>query len=192
MRTLGVAERSGTDAAGRSAARWAADDALTQLYAAHWRSLVRLAWLLVRDQGRAEEIVQDVFVAAHPRMAQLREEGNALAYLRRSVVNGCRSSFRHQGVEDRYLRSTASGAEAPGRRTADSAETMAVRHDEGDTLMGAVRRLPQRQREVLVLRYYSDLSEKQIAEALDISPGAVKSHAHRALAALRDTMGGRS
>ena len=58
--------------------------------------------------------------------------------------------------------------------------------------MGAVRRLPQRQREVLVLRYYSDLSEKQIAEALDISPGAVKSHAHRALAALRDTMGGRS
>jgi len=57
--------------------------------------------------------------------------------------------------------------------------------------MNAVRRLPQRQREVLVLRYYSDLSEQQIAEALDISTGAVKSHAHRALAALRDSLAGR-
>jgi len=188
---LGVVERSTGDAAGRSAARWAADDALTQLYAAHWASLVRLAWLLLRDQGRAEEIVQDVFVAAHPRMAQLREDGNALAYLRRSVVNECRSSFRHQGVEDRYLRTESGGVEAPGRRTAESAETAVLRHDEGDTLMNAVRRLPQRQREVLVLRYYSDLSEQQIAEALDISTGAVKSHAHRALAALRDSLAGR-
>jgi len=58
MRTLGVAERSSKDATGRSSARWAADEALTQLYAAHWTALVRLAWLLVRDQGRAEEIVQ--------------------------------------------------------------------------------------------------------------------------------------
>ncbi len=192
MRTLGVAERSSKDATGRSSARWAADEALTQLYAAHWTALVRLAWLLVRDQGRAEEIVQDVFVAASPRMAQLRQDGNALAYLRRSVVNGCRSTFRHQGVEDRYLRTESGGAEAPGRRTAESAETAVMRHDEGDTLMGAVRRLPQRQREVLVLRYYSDLSEQQIAEALEISTGAVKSHAHRALAALRQSMGGRS
>jgi RNA polymerase sigma-70 factor (sigma-E family) len=188
---LGVVEPSSADAAGCSA-RWAADDALTQLYAAHWTSLVRLAWLMVHDQGRAEEIVQDVFVAAHPRMAQLREEGNALAYLRRSVVNGCRTTFRHQGVEDRYLRTESGGAEALGRRSAESAETAVMRHDEGDSLMKAVRRLPQRQREVLVLRYYSDLSEHQIAEALDISPGAVKSHAHRALAVLRESLGGRS
>lgn len=186
-----MAERGRTGASGRSAARWAADEALTELYAAHWGSLVRLAWLLVRDQGRAEELVQDVFVAAHPHMARLREEGNALAYLRRSVVNGCRSSFRHQGVEDRYLRTEAGRAETPGRRATESAEAAALRLDEGGTLMEALRRLPQRQREVLVLRYYSDLSEQQIADALEISAGAVKSHAHRGLSALRAAMGGR-
>ncbi len=185
-----MTERSNPDATGRSAARWAADDALTDLYAAHWSALVRLGWLLVRDQGRAEEIVQDVFVAAHPRMAQLREDGNALAYLRRSVVNACRSTFRHQGVESRYLRTESGGVEAPGRLSAESAESTALRAEEAATILAALGRLSQRQREVLVLRYYSDLSELQIAEALDISPGSVKSHAHRGLAALRDLMEG--
>ncbi len=192
MRTLGVSEHSTSHAAGRSEARWAADDALTDLYAAHWAALVRLAWLLVRDQGRAEEITQDVFVAAHPRMAQLREDGNALAYLRRSVVNGCRSSFRHRGVEERYLRAESGRLDAPGRQSAESAESVAIRADEAGSLLGALAELSPRQREVLILRYYSDLSELQIAEALDISPGSVKSHAHRGLAALRDQMEGSS
>lgn len=187
-----MAERGRGDTVGRSSARWAADDALTELYAAHWSSLVRLAWLLVRDQGRAEEIVQDAFVGAHPHLAQLREQGSSLAYLRRSVVNGCRSVFRHQGVEGRYVRAESGRPELPGRLAAESAESAALRHDEGETLMGALRRLSTRQREVLVLRYYSDLSEQQIADALDISVGAVKSHAHRGLAALRASMGGRS
>lgn len=189
MRTLGVAER-GDGADGRAAAHWEATDPLTDLYAAHWSSLVRLAWLLVHDQSRAEEIVQDVFVAAHPRMGQLRDSGSALAYLRRSVVNGCRSTFRHQQVEDRWLRAEAGSAEALGRRTSESAETQAVRADEGGALLTELRRLSVRQREVLVLRYYSDLSEQQIADALQISTGAVKSHAHRGLAALRDALGG--
>lgn len=190
MRTLGVSESSSSHAAGRSAARWAADDALTDLYAAHWAALVRLAWLLVRDRGRAEEITQDVFVAAHARMAQLREDGNALAYLRRSVVNGCRSSFRHRGVEERYLRAESGRPETPGQQSAESAEAAAIRADEAGSLLGALAQLSSRQREVLILRYYSDLSELQIAETLDISPGSVKSHAHRGLAALRDLMKG--
>lgn len=184
MRTLGVAERS-ADAAG-----WAADDALTALYAAHWAPLVRLAWLLVHDQGRAQDIVQDVFVASHARMAQLREEGNALAYLRRGVVNRCTSVHRHRTVEDRWFRAETGGGDAPGRRTADSAEDEVLRHGAGDDLLAVLHTLPTRQREVLVLRYYADLSEQQIAEALEISTGAVKSHAHRGLAALRDAMGG--
>lgn len=189
MRTLGVAKHT-TGADGRAAARWEGDDPLTDLYAAHWASLVRLAWLLVHDQGRAEEIVQEVFVAAHPRMGQLREAGNALAYLRRSVVNGCRSSFRHQQVEERWLRHEAGAAEALGRRSVESAELAAVRADEGGSLLAELGRLSGRQREVVVLRYYCDLSEQQIADTLEISTGAVKSHAHRGLAALRDALGG--
>ena len=172
--------------------RPAADAALTDLYAAHWVGLVRLAHLLLRDRSRAEEIVQDAFVAAYPRLARLREEGNALAYLRRSVVNGCRSGFRHHGVEERYLTSVAGSADAPGRASGESAEAAAVRRDEDAALLDAVHRLPPRQREVLVLRYYADLSERQIAEALDISPGSVKAHASRALTTLRSTLGGAS
>lgn len=189
MRTFGVAKHA-AGAQGRAIARWERDDPLTELYAAHWASLVRLAWLLVHDQSRSEEIVQEVFVAAHPRMGQLREAGNALAYLRHSVVNGCRSTFRHQQVEDRWLRNEAGSAEALGRRSADSAEVLAVRADEGGSLLAELGKLSGRQREVLVLRYYSDLSEQQIAETLDISTGAVKAHAHRGLAALRDALGG--
>ena len=82
--------------AGGAAPRWAADEALTRLYAAHWDGLVRLSWLLVRDQHVAEESVQDAFVAMHARWAQLREPEKALAYLRRSVVNTSRSVLRHR------------------------------------------------------------------------------------------------
>jgi RNA polymerase sigma-70 factor (sigma-E family) len=170
----------------------ASDDALTDLYAAHWVGLVRLAALLLRDRSRAEEVVQDAFIAAYPRLARLREEGTALAYLRRSVVNGCRSGFRRHGVEERYLTSVKGSADAPGRASGDSAETTALRHHDDAALLEAVHRLPQRQREVVVLRYYADLSEQQIADALDIAAGSVKAHAHRALTTLRTTLGGAS
>ena len=183
----GAARRS-SDASDRRAA----DDALTDLYAAHWVGLVRLAALLLRDRGRAEEVVQDAFIAAYPRLARLREEGTALAYLRRSVVNGCRSGFRRHGVEERYLTAVRGSADAPGRATGDSAETTALRHRDDAALLDAVHRLPQRQREVVVLRYYSDLSEQQIADALGIAAGSVKAHAHRALTTLRTTLGGAS
>jgi RNA polymerase sigma-70 factor (sigma-E family) len=173
-------------------ARQASDDALTELYAAHWVSLVRLAALLLRDRGRAEEVAQDAFIAAYPRLARLREEGTALAYLRRSVVNGCRSGFRHKGVEERYLTAVKGSADAPGRSAGESAEAAALRRGEDAALLDAVHRLPLRQREVLVLRYYADLSEQQIADALDISPGSVKAHAHRAISTLRSTLGGAS
>jgi RNA polymerase sigma factor (sigma-70 family) len=168
----------------------AADDALTDLYAMHWVGLVRLASLLLRDRDRAQEVAQDVFIAAYPRLVRLREEGTALAYLRRSVVNGCRSGYRHHAVEQRYVAGVAGSADALGRAAGESAEAAAIRHDQDAAVLDAVHRLPPRQREVVVLRYYADLSERQIAEALDISPGAVKAHAHRALTTLRDTLGG--
>jgi RNA polymerase sigma-70 factor (sigma-E family) len=158
------------------AERWAADEAVEQLYATHYRGLVRLAVLLVRDQETAEEVVQDSFVAMHDRWRRLREPDKALAYLRQSVVNRSRSVLRHRGVQARHAPTLATGTEAPD----------AV----GDRLrrthvLDALQQLPRRQREVLVLRYYVDLDEAAIADQLGISRGAVKSHASRGAAALR-------
>lgn len=184
-----MAER---DDVGPAARTWAADSALTDLYAAHWHSLVRLSWLLVRDQQLAEETVQDAFVAMHSRWSQLRSQELALAYLRRCVVNSSRSVLRHRKVEDRYLTAETSARTAHGSTTEPSAEARALDHATGAGLVTALGRLPRRQREVLTLRYYLDLSEAQIAHALSISAGSVKAHAHRGLAALRSDVEGTS
>jgi RNA polymerase sigma-70 factor (sigma-E family) len=161
---------------------WSADEALEQLYAAHWRQLVRLAVMLVRDQGSAEEIVQDSFIAVHGRWGRLRDPDKALAYLRQSVVNRSRSHLRHLTVVRRHAE--REGAAPPA---ADADHTS---YDGGRraVVLDALRHLPRRQREVLALRYYLDLSEAEIADLLGISRGAVKSHASRGAAALRSTL----
>ena len=164
------------------------DVAITELYHAHWHRLVRLAWLLLRNQLVAEDVVQDAFVATHRHWASIREGGRVVGYLQKAVVNGCRSVQRHQAVVDRQNVRDAGAADAPGRVEAGSAETHAMHAERRDALLDALRTLPDRQREVLVLRYYSDLSEAQIAQALEISTGAVKTHAHRGLTALRTTI----
>jgi RNA polymerase sigma-70 factor (sigma-E family) len=184
---LTVTEREESGAAFKG---WEADSALTDLYAEHWHSLVRLSWLLVRDQHVAEETVQDAFVAMHSRWNQLRNRDLALAYLRRCVVNSSRSVLRHRNVEDRYLSAETRARTAYGTTTEPSAETRALEHATGDRLIAALGRLPRRQREVLTLRYYLDLSEAQIADALSISAGSVKAHAHRGLASLRSDVEG--
>lgn len=162
-----------------------ADWAVEQLYAAHWRSLVRLSVLLVRDTGTAEEIVQDAFVAMHGRWSRLRDPEKALAYLRQAVVNRSRSTLRHRKVVDRHVlrESGLAGATAP------DASTYSVDAARREAVLDAMRQLPQRQREVLALRYYLELSEAEIADSLGISTGAVKSHASRGAAALRDLLG---
>ncbi|MBA2445914.1 MAG: SigE family RNA polymerase sigma factor [Nocardioidaceae bacterium] len=167
-----------------SVERWDADHAVTQMYAAHYTSLVRLAGLLVRHSGEAEEIVQDAFVAMHGRWRRLREPDKALAYLRRSVVNGARSSQRHHVVSDKHLHRQADDV----RRHAPSAEQQTLAAETRHEVLAALHDLPQRQQEVLVLRYYSDLAEADIADALGISRGAVKSHASRGISALRATL----
>lgn len=160
-------------------ASWDADEALEQLYAAHWRSLVRLATLLVRDVGTAEEVTQDAFVAMHGRWGRLREPDRALAYLRQSVVNRSRSVLRHRAVVVRHAAREAPPPAAPG------ADAGLGHADRRTAVLGALAALPERQREVIALRHYAELSEAEIAEALGISRGAVKSHASRAAAALR-------
>ena len=164
------------------------DVAISELYHAHWHRLVRLAWLLLRDQLAAEDVVQDAFVATHRSWASIRDTGRVVGYLQTAVVNGCRSVQRHSVVVDRQNAREAGAADAPGRGSYGSAETQVLQSAERDALIDALRTLPTRQREVLVLRYYSDLSEAQIAQILEISPGAVKTHAHRGLTALRQTI----
>lgn len=160
--------------------RWDADTAVERLYAVHWTTLVRVSVMLVRDQGTAEEVVQDAFVAMHGKWRSLKDPDNALAYLRRSVVNRSRSVLRHRKVVDRHTPTPV--PDAPG---ADDAILAAARRT---AVLDALLELPTRQREVIALRYYLDLSEQQIADALGISPGAVKSHASRGAAALRTTL----
>ncbi len=156
-----------------------ADGAVEQLYAAHWRPLVRLSVLLVRDQGMAEEVVQDAFVAVHGKWGSLRDPDRALAYLRRAVVNGSRSRLRHLKV----VRVHAERQPPPAAvRGADEA---ALETERRAAVLDALEALPRRQREVIALRYYVDLSEAEIADALGISRGAVKSHASRGAATLR-------
>jgi RNA polymerase sigma-70 factor (sigma-E family) len=159
---------------------WDADTAVEQLYAAHWRQLVRLSVLLVRDLGTAEEVVQDSFVALHDRWTRLRDPERALAYLRQTVVNRSRSVLRHRGVEARH---------APQPGVSGGADDSALVHARRDVVLDAMRQLPDRQREVVALRYYLDLSEADIAATLGISRGAVKSHSSRGLAALKLTLG---
>ncbi|HEX2809623.1 MAG TPA: SigE family RNA polymerase sigma factor [Kineosporiaceae bacterium] len=157
-----------------------ADQAITVLYNLHWNRLVRLATLLTRDASIAEEIVQDAFVSLHRRWPSLTERAAAHGYLRTSVVNGARSAMRHRGVEERYRQ--------PGPPDPPGPEEHAVRATEDAQVMAALRTLSRRQQEVLVLRYYGDYSEQDIAATLGLSKGAVKSHAHRALAALRQAL----
>lgn len=163
-------------------AAWTADEALEQLYAAHWRQLVRLSVLLVRDTATAEEVVQDAFVAVHARWGRLRDPDRALAYLRQTVVNRSRSALRHRTVVARHL------AREPEPPVVPGADEATLDHDRRAEVLDAMRALPRRQREVLALRYYLELSEAEIADTLGISPGAVKSHASRGAATLRSML----
>jgi RNA polymerase sigma-70 factor (sigma-E family) len=156
---------------------WDAARAVTAIYTTHYRSLVRLAVLLVRDVATAEEVVQDSFIAMHAAWRRLRDTEKALSYLRQSVVNRSRSVLRHRVVVDKNAPKPA--PDMP------SAEQGAISLLERSAVIAALRTLPLRQREALVLKFYADMSEAQIAAAMGISRGAVKSHTARGVAALR-------
>jgi RNA polymerase sigma-70 factor (sigma-E family) len=180
-RPIHVTETRVADAAlGSVPAEWDAEQAVTAMYSTHYRSLVRLAALLVRDVATAEEVVQDSFMAMHGAWRRLRDNDKALSYLRQSVVNRSRSVLRHRVVVDRNAPKPA--PDMP------SAEQGALTLLERTAVVTALRSLPPRQREALVLRYYGDLSEAQIASAMGISRGAVKSHTARAIASLRTVL----
>jgi len=153
-----------------------ADDGYEELFTAHFWGLVRLAALLGADD--AEDVVQDAFVRLHRRRRSLRDQNAALAYLRSSVCNASRSRLRHLRMARRRHAQLA----PPGED--GSAEQHVVHGEDVRALLAAVADLPARQREVLVLRYWLDLSERDTAGTLGIAPGTVKAHTARAIAAL--------
>jgi RNA polymerase sigma-70 factor (sigma-E family) len=159
---------------------WDADRVVTEIYHGEYKSLVRLAVLLVHDVQTAEEVVQDAFEAMHTAWRRLRDSEKALSYLRQAVVNRSRSVLRHRTVVDKNAPKPA--PDEP------SAEQAAMTLIERSAVVAALRTLPDRQREAIVLRYYADLSEADIAATMGISKGAVKSHTARAMAALKSIL----
>jgi RNA polymerase sigma-70 factor (sigma-E family) len=159
------------------------DAALAEAYGVHYRSLVRLASLLVDDVGTCEEIVQEAFAKAVVRSGSLRDPDRLAPYLRSAVLNGARSHLRHRRVVSRHL--------SPVDRPHGAADAQTLIHDDQAAVLAALRTLPDRQREVLVLRYWMDLSEAEIATTLGVSAGSVKTHAHRGIEALAAKLGDR-
>ena len=153
------------------------DEALTWLFSLYHRQLVGFARLLVDDVPTAEDVVQDAFVALHRRWTWLRDQQAAYEYLRTAVLNGSRSQLRSR----RRAREHRSAEAVPDQ---PSAEVSAEDRAERDAVWAGVSALPRRQREVLVLRYYLDQSEAEIARTLSISVGSVKQHASRGIASL--------
>ena len=153
-------------------------DTVTALYQAHAVGLIRLAVVMLGDRPAAEDVVQAAFCGLYRRWNALSDAGNALPYVRSSVLNGCRSVLRHRN------RRAGRAASNTGWETAESAESSALVGEEHRQVLAALRRLPARQREALVLRYYLELGEPEIAQSMGISPGTVKSTTSRALAAL--------
>jgi RNA polymerase sigma-70 factor (sigma-E family) len=171
---LPEARRAGAELASLQAGR-DADGVLTLLYAAHYRSLVRLADLLVGDLAAAEEVVQESFVAMHGHWRRLRYRA-ALSYLRKSVINRSRC-VQSRVVVDRHAQ--------PQPPDAPSAEQDAEAPLQRSAVVAALGSLPPRQREAVVLQYYGDWSEAQVAAAMGISKSAVKRHTALARSALR-------
>jgi len=164
-------------AVGTEPGAWSADLAVTELYSVQYKALVRLAAMLVRDTSTAEEVVQEAFIAMHDGWHRLKDSEKALAYLRQAVVNRSRSVLRHRVVVEKNAPKPA--PDMP------SAEHGAMALLERSEVIAALRDLPERQREAIVLRYYADLSEADIAAAMRISRGAVKSHTARGMASLK-------
>ena len=170
---------------------------VTALYAEHALGLVRLAVVMTGDPAAAEDIVQDAFLGLYRRWDRLPDMSAPVAYLRVSVVNGCRTAMRRRSrlrlwpgaaagdPLDEAARSTGSD---PPAGVVESAEASVMLSEEQRAVAAALRGLPRRQREAVVLRYYLDLSVEEAAQAMGVSPGTVKSATHRALAAVGRTL----
>jgi RNA polymerase sigma-70 factor (sigma-E family) len=149
---------------------------LAELYLRHSPAGLRLAYLLTGDRTVAEDLMQEAFARLIGRLRHLRDPEAFDAYLRRTIVNLAASLMRHRAVERRFL-----DREGP-RSPRESREPDVATHE---SMRRALLALPERQRAAIVLRYYEDLTEQQIAEALRCRPGTVRSLVSRGMAAMR-------
>jgi RNA polymerase sigma factor (sigma-70 family) len=154
--------------------------ALSSLYQIHALGLTRLAHVMLGDRAAAEDVVHDAFIGLQRNWHKLSDQAKAPSYLRSSVLNGCRTALR------RDHRGTIDEEQVP---IVGSAETFALASEEQRRMMTAIRRLPHRQREVLILRFYLQEPEAEIARLMGIRQSSVRSTAHRALAALGRILG---
>jgi RNA polymerase sigma-70 factor (sigma-E family) len=161
--------------------------AVSALYAAHALGLTRLALVMTGDRQAAEDIVQDAFCGLHRRWPALRDSGKALPYVRAAVMNGCRAEFRRT-----RSRSAAARGRAGYLPPEWSAESAVLADQERRDVIAALRLVPPRQREALVLRYYLELSEAETASAMRVSRGTAKSAVSRGLSAMRNLLGEQS
>lgn len=157
--------------------------ALAGLYQLHALSLIRLAYLMLGDRPAAEDVVQEAFAGLYRRWSQLSDQAKALQYLRTSVLNGCRTAIRRRWPSLELI-----DLHPP----AVSAETAVLAGEQRRLVMDAIRHLPGRQREALVLRFYLDASDAEIARLMGIRESTVRSTTHRALAALGRLLGDES
>lgn len=161
----------------RGQADTARDGWVAGLYSAHWLGLVRLALICVGDRPTAEDVVQEVFAEVYSRADKLAEPGKAISYLRAAVLNRSRSVLRRRKVAWKHVDRDPV--------TVWSAESEVVLGEDRREVMQALQRLTRRRREVLVLRFYADLTDLEIAEMLGIGHGAVRSAISRGIADLR-------
>lgn len=159
----------------------ALDDPFERLMAEHWLSLVRTAALLLRDASQAEDVAAEALLSCLRRRASISDPDLLLAYVRRAVVNTARSALRRRRVA--LANRPAALPDAAG------ADEGALARLDRDAVVRALKQLPRRQREALVLRYYADASEKQAAAAMGVSVGSVKAYTSRGLAALEALLG---
>jgi RNA polymerase sigma-70 factor (sigma-E family) len=148
--------------------------AVTALYREHALGLTRLAYVMLGDKAGAEDVVQEAFCGLYRRWRHLSEPAKAIPYLRASVLNGSRS----------VLRRNARRPQTPYQPSAASAESDALGEEQRREVVAAMRRLPARQREALVLRFYLDRSDAEIATEMGIAASTVRSTLHRGLQAL--------
>lgn len=150
---------------------------LADLYARHASEALRLAYLLSGDRSLAEDLVQDAFVRLAGRLLFLRDPRGFNAYLRATIVNLARSHFRRRATERRFI-----------ERQSEPHQIDAPDLSDRERMRRALMELPIRQRTAVVLRYYEDLSEAQVADVMDCRAGAVKSLVSRGMSTLRATL----
>jgi RNA polymerase sigma-70 factor (sigma-E family) len=153
--------------------------ALARLFELHYSAMLRLAVLLGADDP--ENVVAEAYYQLYRKWRRLRETEAAEAYLRSTVCNLARMRIRHLQVARKHV-------ENPPDDIIASAESTALLHDDQRVLIAALRQLPARQREALVLRQWLGLKESEIAAAMGISCGSVKTHTARGIAALTQAM----